>query len=179
MKFRIENGLELQVLQHHHAELLFKQIDLHRGTLREWLPWVDSTFSAQDTLDFIDTTIAQFKDNKGFQATVVVDGLVMGAVGFHAVDWTHLKCSLGYWLSDSCVGRGLMSKSVRFLVGYAFEHYKLHRIEIRCGVGNLRSCAIPERLGFVREGVLRECEKMSDGRFVDHVVYSMLARDWK
>ncbi len=179
MKFKIENNLELQVFQHHHAEALFKQVDLHRATLRQWLPWVDSTLSAQDTLDFIDVTITQFKDNKGFQSAVVVDGQVVGALGFHPINWNNLKCSLGYWLSDSCVGRGIMTKATRFLTTYAFEHYQLNRVEIHCGETNKRSRAIPERLGFKQEGILRECEKMSDGRFVDHVVYAMLAKEWR
>ncbi len=179
MKFKVDSDLELQVFQHHHAEPLFKQILLHRTTLRQWLPWVDSTTSVQDTLDFIDTTIAQFKDNKGFQAAVVVQGQVMGAIGFHPIDWNNLKCSMGYWLSDSCVGRGIITKSVRFLVGYAFEHYQLNRVEIRCGEANVRSRAIPERLGFKQEGISRESEKMSDGRFVDHVIYGMLAKEWR
>lgn len=179
MKFKVDNEIELQIMQHHHAEPLYKIIDASRSYLGEWLPWVAGAKSSQDTLDFIDTTVEQFKSNKGFQSVIILDGAVSGAIGFHAIDWSHLKCSIGYWLAPGLQGRGVMTRCTQFIVGYAFEQYQLHRVEIRCGEGNLRSRAIPERLGFVKEGVARECEKMSDGRFISHVVYGMLARDWK
>jgi len=63
------------------------------------------------------------------------------------------------------------------LVDHAFGAWRLHRVEIRAGVENARSRAIPERLGFRREGVLREAERVGD-RYVDQVVYAVLAGDW-
>jgi ribosomal-protein-serine acetyltransferase len=70
-----------------------------------------------------------------------------------------------------------MTEAVRALVAYAFEVWKLNRVEIRAAVANVRSRAIPERLGFKQEGVLRQAERIGD-RFEDLVVYSMLAGEW-
>jgi ribosomal-protein-serine acetyltransferase len=56
--------------------------------------------------------------------------------------------------------------------------WKLNRVEIRAAVANERSRAIPRRLGFTEEGVLRQAERVGD-RFVDHVLYAMLAEDWQ
>lgn len=50
-------------------------------------------------------------------------------------------------------------------------------VEIRAGVRNTRSRAIPERLGFVQEGIERGAERGSRG-FYDVVVYSMLEDEW-
>ena len=50
-------------------------------------------------------------------------------------------------------------------------------LEIRAGTENVRSQRVPERLGFTREGVVREVERIGD-RYLDHVIYSTLARDW-
>jgi ribosomal-protein-serine acetyltransferase len=58
-----------------------------------------------------------------------------------------------------------------------FKELGLNCVELACAVGNARSCAIPERLGFTREGVLRQREWLYD-HFVDHVSYSMLAAEW-
>jgi ribosomal-protein-serine acetyltransferase len=63
------------------------------------------------------------------------------------------------------------------LLEHAFRAWKLNRVEIRAGARNTRSRAIPERLGFVEEGVLRQAERVGD-RCVDHAVYSMLAAEW-
>ena len=71
-----------------------------------------------------------------------------------------------------------MTESCKAMTTYGFEALKLHRIEIRCATGNLKSRAIPERLGFVKEGVLRDGEWLYD-HFVDLVVYSVVAPDWK
>jgi RimJ/RimL family protein N-acetyltransferase len=67
-----------------------------------------------------------------------------------------------------------MTEGVRALTTYAFDFWRLDRVEIRVAVGNLRSAAIPQRLGFVEEGVLRQAERHGDC-FKDIVVYSMLA----
>ena len=71
-----------------------------------------------------------------------------------------------------------MTEACRELVDYGFSPLGLHRVEIRCAIGNQRSRAIPERLGFVNEGIARQGEWLYD-RYVDLVVYSMLAPDWK
>lgn len=59
-----------------------------------------------------------------------------------------------------------------------FEELGLHRIVIRAGVGNARSRAIPERLGFTRAGIAREAARGSGG-FYDPVVSSLLEHGWR
>ena len=69
-----------------------------------------------------------------------------------------------------------MTRAVRALVEHALLEWRLNRVEIRAAPENRRSRAIPERLGFLEEGVLREAEKVGD-RYLDAVVYGMLASD--
>ena len=75
-------------------------------------------------------------------------------------------------------GRGIVTKACRTLVTYAFEQYTLNKVEIHCATGNTRSRAIPEKLGFVQEGIIRQAEWLND-HYVDMVVYGMLASEWK
>jgi len=65
---------------------------------------------------------------------------------------------------------------VRAMTDYAFDELELNRVEIQVGTNNHRSRAIPERLGFQQEGVLRDYERVGD-RYLDIVVYSLLASD--
>jgi ribosomal-protein-serine acetyltransferase len=85
--------------------------------------------------------------------------------------------SIGYYLSKNAEGHGIITRSVQSLLNYAFFQLGLNRVEIRCGVKNIKSRAIPERLGFVKEGINRDGEQLY-GRYHDLFIYSMLARDW-
>jgi ribosomal-protein-serine acetyltransferase len=69
-----------------------------------------------------------------------------------------------------------MTKTVSALLDHAFDEWDLNRVEIHVATGNRRSRAIPERLGFQQEGVLRDYERVGD-RYLDIVVYSLLARE--
>ena len=61
------------------------------------------------------------------------------------------------------------------MVEHALSVWELNRIEIRAAVGNIRSRAIPERLGFREEGTLHEAE-LVDGVALDIVIYSISSR---
>jgi ribosomal-protein-serine acetyltransferase len=86
--------------------------------------------------------------------------------------------SIGYWLTEEAQGRGLMTATVRTLLDHAFGFWGLHRVFIEVVVGNERSKAIPERLGFQQEAVLREA-KLIRGSYEDTLLYAMLAPDWE
>ncbi|MBS1886926.1 MAG: GNAT family N-acetyltransferase [Actinobacteria bacterium] len=85
--------------------------------------------------------------------------------------------SIGYWLAAEAEGRGLMTAAVRMLVDHAFREWGLHRVVIEVVADDARSRAIPERLGFREEAVLREA-KLLRGRYEDAILYAMLAPDW-
>jgi hypothetical protein len=102
---------------------------------------------------------------------------IVGVLGFHGVDWTNRATSLGYWLAEAAQGRGTMTRAAAALVDHALTGWQLNRVEIRADVANRRSRAIPERLGFQQEGTLRQAARIGE-RYIDHVVYSMLAADW-
>ena len=93
------------------------------------------------------------------------------------MNWANRSTSIGYWLGERYRGSGVMTKSCKAFVEYAFRELNINRVEIRCAEKNLRSRAIPERLGFVNEGMIREAEWLYD-HYVDHVVYGILAREW-
>jgi ribosomal-protein-serine acetyltransferase len=95
-------------------------------------------------------------------------------IGFHNVEWEAETTTLGYWIAEEHQGRGIVTQAVQALTEHAFAEWKLHRVQIRASTGNAKSRAIPERLGFEREGMLREAEKVG-GRYKDLVLYAKLA----
>ena len=80
-------------------------------------------------------------------------GAIIGAIGCHPIDWANRHCSIGYWIDAGDQRKGLVTRCCASMLDYLFDNVGLHRVEIRCGTANTRSCAIPQRLGFTREGV--------------------------
>jgi len=172
------DGRALRPLDDGDAEELFALIEANRAHLAAWMPFVGQTRGVADSLAFIRAARRQADENRGMQLALVLDERIIGVAGFHAVDWTRKSTSIGYWLAADRQGAGTMTAAVCALLDHAFERWQLSRVEIRAGVLNTRSRAIPQRLGFREEGVLRSAERIGT-RVIDHVVYVMTAREWR
>ncbi len=174
---RIDGRVELRQLAAGDAVELFDLTDANRARLRQWMPWLDGTKSAADTAAFIQSALRQHEAGQGFTSGILVDGVIGGVIGYHEISRANRRTSLGYWLAAAHEGHGIVTRACRALVQHAFTELDLNRIEIRCAGGNVRSCAVPERLGFRREGLLREAEWLYD-HFVDHVVFGLVRSEW-
>jgi ribosomal-protein-serine acetyltransferase len=177
-EFIIDTDVKLKLLDTIHAGELYELTDSCRSYLRQWLPWVDGTKGVEDMRAFIEMTKKQFGSNDGFQAGIWYKGNIAGVIGFHRINWTNRSTSIGYWLGENYKGHGVMTKSCKAFIDYALGELNLNRVEIRCAEGNLKSRAIPKRLGFAKEGIIREAEWLYD-HYVNHVVYGILAREWR
>ncbi len=174
----VGDGIEIRLLELRHAGEIFTAVERNRQHLRRFLPWVDLTWSADDIGAFLMKALAAFAAGEEMHAGIWIAGELRGAVGHHRIDATHRSVSIGYWLDAAVEGKGVMTRCCRALLEYLFEERELHRVEIRCATENTRSCAIPARLGFTREGVLREAEWVND-RYLDLVVWSLLEPEWR
>jgi ribosomal-protein-serine acetyltransferase len=174
---KIEEERELRLLEMRNADEMYQLIDNSRSHLKAWLPWVDYNTSVKDSEAFIEGTMKQWAANNGFQAGIFYKGELAGVIGLHNVNWTNKSTTIGYWLGEAFTGKGLMSGACQAVVDYCFNELKLNRIEIRVATGNEKSAAIPERLGFQKEGCVRQAEWIYD-HFVDHWIFGLLKEDW-
>ncbi|MBP1913804.1 ribosomal-protein-serine acetyltransferase [Lederbergia galactosidilyticus] len=172
----VDNELYLRIAEEKDAEELFKLIDRFRESLREWLPWIDRTIRKEDTITFIQFSQKGFAEFTSMNLVILYREKIVGVAGFNEMDVENKVLSIGYWLGQCYQGNGIMNRVVRSLADFALNHLHFNRIEIRIAVGNKKSQAIPEKLGFKKEGVLRETEWLYD-HYVDHIVYSLLASD--
>ena len=178
LRLQVAECLELRQIAEDDARELTELIDRNRAYLKEWLPWLDNSTDIHDTARFIGRSLEQAFDDNGLTFGIVYNGLLAGIVGQHYVDSINRRTELGYWLDAGLQGKGIVTRSVARLVDYAFVEQSCHRIIIHCAVGNVKSRAIPERLQFVQEGVLREAEWLYD-HYVDLAIYSMLKSNWQ
>lgn len=173
----IDAHTQLRILEPRDADRLFGLVDECRGYLREWLPFVDGTRSVQDIHGFIQSGLQKYAAGNGVELGIWHEGELAGVLGLHYIDWSNRSTSIGYWLGQRFQGRGIMTNSCRALIDILFRDYGLNRVEIRVAPENLRSLAVPERLGFQNEGCTRQAEWLYD-HYVDHVIHGMLAQDW-
>lgn len=172
----LATGARLRLFEERDAKELAAAVDRDRERLGAWMPWAPAN-SLATSLAFIRGTQRQLATDDGFQTAIVRDQRIVGAIGFHRVDWSNRATSLGYWLVAAEEGRGTMTAAAGALTDHALRSWRLSRVEIRAAIGNARSRAVPQRLGYRSEGTLRNAERIGD-RWVDHVVYAMLSADW-
>jgi ribosomal-protein-serine acetyltransferase len=171
-------GLELRPLQLRDARDLFALVEANRERLRRWLPWPDANRSVLDSRAFILRVRSRARTGAAESFGLWWKDRLVGVTGFVWIDPANHSAGIGYWLAQEAEGHGLMTAAVSALLRHGFRTLRLHRIEIRAGVRNRRSRAVPERLGFRHEGTLRQVECLGD-RFVDHAVYGLLATEWR
>lgn len=176
-KLKVDDEIEIRMLEEPDAETVFALVDRNREYLRRWLIWVDTSDSPEVTRQYIRDSKRRFENKEVLSAGVWLKGELVGAIGVVGYEWHNRVMEIGYWLSADQQGKGVMTRAVSAMIDDAFKNLGMNRVEIHCATGNVRSQAIPERLGFKPDGVMREAG-LINGQFVDKVIYSMLASEW-
>lgn len=86
------------------------------------------------------------------------------------------KAEIGYWLSKSLWGKGLMTEALEAVVTFGFGQLGLHRIYATTNIDNRSSQRVLEKVGFRKEGVLRR-HSLLQGKWADSVIYGLLNTD--
>jgi aminoglycoside 6'-N-acetyltransferase len=87
------------------------------------------------------------------------------------------QAELGFTLARGRHGQGYATEAVRAVLADLFETRGLHRVSAECDARNARSAALLERVGFTREGHLRQATWIK-GEWTDDLLYGLLAADW-
>jgi ribosomal-protein-serine acetyltransferase len=175
---RVEDDVFLRLHEMRHAEEMFRLSDENREHLRPWMPWIDGTTTVEDTRAFLRGVLQNFTQGSEYGFAIVERGEHVGNIGLRVVDDAS-EAEVGYWISAGAEGRGLISRATEALIRFAFEDLGLHRVVILCAVENKRSRAVPERLGFTREGTYRERDVNPNRDPMDQAIYALLRSEWE
>ncbi|MHA6532037.1 GNAT family N-acetyltransferase [Paenibacillus sp. BAC0078] len=131
--------------------------------------------------ELIETALAN-KENGSEIPFVMIErssGKVIGTSRIKNLDRTHRNAEIGgTWISPDFWRTSANTESKSLLLHYCFEELGLIRIDFTIVGGNLRSQRAIERIGAVREGVLRKHRTTSDGTVLDNVLYSIIDDEW-
>lgn len=177
IKFQIDDEIVLSELVDEDAPAVFACVNANSEHLMEFMHWMRPNYSIVDAREYIAQSTVDAKQKKSLYLGIFRGEKFIGSVGFADFDRDAKATEIGYWIDRTEEGKGIVSRSCRLLINYAFSELKMNRIQIRCAAENVRSAAIPERFGFVKEGVLRQSQ-FRNGKLHDFLVYGLLAADW-
>jgi ribosomal-protein-alanine N-acetyltransferase len=127
----------------------------NRAFLSPWQPRrSDFYFTDEAQQEFVDKA-GQERDRGASLPLVIVDdeGRIAGTVTLQSIiRGAFQSCSVGYWLAEGALGRGLATAAVREATQVAFRDLRLHRVQAETLPHNVRSRRLLERLGFVQYG---------------------------
>jgi RimJ/RimL family protein N-acetyltransferase len=145
--------------------------------LRYWdsPPWVDRASVER----FLAGCRQVAEDGTGARVAIerTGDGAFLGWCTFNSWNPDFRSASLGYCLTEASWGRGYATEAARALLQWAFDTLDLNRVQSETDTRNVASARVLEKLGFVREGTLRE-NCIVNGDVSDSWVYGLLRRDW-
>ena len=170
----VDEEITLRELALKDAVSIFNTIDSEREYLGEWLPFVELTQDVSFTSKFIENYLKT--EERDLTCIIRYHNRFVGLIGLKDTDYDNNKTEIGYWISEKYQGNGIVTRSCQRLIDYAFDDLKLNRIQIKAATGNLKSQRIPEKLGFVKEGIERDGELHSRG-YLDLVIYGLLKKD--
>ena len=143
--------------------------------LLPWMVWAHPGYSGIDAAEWVRRAARAFADGVEFQfvARDAVSRELLGTLGLNAIDRLNRWANLGYWIRTTRAGEGLVTRGARLVAGFGFGELALGRVEILAAVDNHRSQAVAERLGALREGVLRRRLRVGDD-VQDAAVFSLV-----
>ena len=173
---RVDAELDLVLAEERHAADVTRLVARNHERLARWEPWAALPNTVEGSRAYIRSWLEGFAAGRHVHTLLRVDGALVGSCGLR-LDVDSGNGDIGYWVDASLEGRGLVTRAARALVGTAFAERRLVRVELRTAVGNARSRAVAERLGFHYEGTMRQAQQFPDRR-EDLALYSALAADW-
>jgi len=144
----------------------------------QWLGWCHPEYSIEETREFLRSREEKAEGDEWYSFGVFDrdDSQFLGGVGLNFINRVHQVGNLGYWVRTSATGKGIASRASKLVARFGFEELGLHRIEIVAAVPNIASQRVAEKIGAVREGVLRK-RLLIRGESEDAVMFSLVQED--
>ncbi|MEZ5425338.1 MAG: GNAT family protein [Pyrinomonadaceae bacterium] len=174
---KVDENLELRMVDEKYAPETFRVVRENLEHLGKWLPFANENYTEQTARDFFRTQLEKIRENGGAVYSIFWENELIGGIGFDNFDREAKTAEIGYWLAADRQGKGIITRSCRTVLKQAFGVFGLERIFIKCRAGNLKSRAIPERLGFFLEKEPAGGESEENNETL--VVYSIRREDWE
>jgi RimJ/RimL family protein N-acetyltransferase len=162
------------------AVLLKEAIDSSLDHLRPWMPWAEQEpTEVEAKVELLRSFRGRFDLGQDFTYGILDpdEKRVLGGTGLHTrIGQGALE--IGYWIRADCINRGLATEVAAALTRVAFEVNQVNRVEIHCDPSNVRSAAVPRKLGFTHEATLRQRVPGCGGELRDEMIWTLLRSEY-
>ena len=140
-----------------------------------WNPHKDLSETEKIVGDWINA----YTNDNSYNWAIELKGVdeIIGQISVISLDERYCSCSVGYNVSRSYWGKGIMTEALKAVITYLFEEIGINRIEARHNTENPASGRVMEKAGMKLEGILRQVKINKKGKFYDLAVYSILKSD--
>ncbi|MGA3149020.1 MAG: GNAT family N-acetyltransferase [Acidimicrobiales bacterium] len=145
-------GVTLHRVRPDDLDELVDAVNASLGALRPWMPWAQAPATRQSIGEFLDQADRDWEGGREFQFAIrgrrgAEPEALIGCCGLHdRIGAGGLE--IGYWVRSDCTGRGVATSAASALTASALGLDGVSRVEIHCDAANVRSAAIPPKLGF-------------------------------
>ena len=174
----IHERAKLRLMDSRDVETLFSIVE---GNRQIWAYLISKMETVQDMQQYVQKAIKSY--GKGTQIPfAVVDqqtNKIVGSTRLYNISVEDKTVELGQtWYHPSVQRTSINTECKYMLLQYAFEKLHMLRVQIKTDVRNEKAQRAIERLGAVKEGVLRNERRLPSGHVRDAVVYSIIASEW-
>lgn len=148
------------------------------ATTLKYNPVVQRTIEdLRERMALLSSDLSDLNAAKEFQFFIQWDDDLVGTVSLNGVNHTMTYGEIGYLVGEDFQGKGIGTEAVRLFVDKVFAETKLRRLVAHVAEENTSSCRLLERVGFKKEGLLREHYLINNYPH-NEVVYGLLRSEW-
>lgn len=133
-----------------YAEAMYAAVKSTLPELIRWMTWATEAYSLEEAQGFTAFSQKSWDEGSSYDYVILVDGVPSGSFSL-MTRADHDAIEIGYWLRNSVTGKGLATRAASLLTKTAFE-IGGNDVRIRTDVENVKSAAVPQRLGFTKLG---------------------------
>jgi len=181
VRARTTRRFQLRPFRRRDLDVLSEAVVRSLPELHEWLPWAHLGYGRRDALIYLRDSAKAWEEGRAFDLAVFTHGDPRRQLGSVSVWFRGRQAAageIGYWVRSDETGKGIATEVTARVLQIGFEELEMHRVALRIAVGNRSSERVAEKIGFVREGLLRE-ELLVRGEWLDHSLWSMLESEYR
>jgi RimJ/RimL family protein N-acetyltransferase len=138
--------------------------------IARWIPVIPRPYTEEHALSFVRGESTGAPEHS---FAIEAHDTMVGAIGM-SLNSLRYKGTIGYWVAAQARGNGVCTRAVRVVARWGLDELDLQRLDLITDPDNIGSQRVAEKVGFVREGVMRAHLRHPDGRVRDSVLFSLL-----